>query len=66
MIENILFGFGFAMALGVAGAFDCSPAGTQPVMWLYLVISACLMLPKILWIIAMVREAVYNDEEDDL
>lgn len=66
MIENILFGIGVAIALGVAGAFDCYPTVTSPSLILLLLIGAGLMLPKIFWIIAMVRYAVYNEDEDEL
>lgn len=66
MIENILFGIGFAIALGVAGSFDCYPTSAPPTMWLYLLIGASLMLPKTLWLIAMVKESVYNEDEDDI
>ena len=64
MIENILFGVGFAILLGVAGRFDFEPTCGMMPMLIYYLAGIAFMLPKAFWLRGKILEAQESEEDD--
>lgn len=65
MIKDIPGIAGFVFIFCIAGSLDFF-YGISRSANIYLFIGCLLLLPKIICVIASVKNTVYNDEEDDL